>query len=70
MSNLIAPDGQVFVCNACGKESPDHYGTAGDAALRSPGWDESCVLHAVLCWRKRNGVKAWYAVEAFPNGAP
>ena len=43
--NITAPEGQVFVCTACGKMSQDKY---GDQAI-TPGWDESCMLHAVLC---------------------
>ena len=49
MSNEQAPDGHVFVCGACGKTSRWRYGfdLAGknDASL---GWDESCMMHAVL----------------------
>lgn len=45
MGNELAPAGQLWVCSACGKRSRDRY---GDAAL-DRGWDESCMLHAVLC---------------------
>ena len=45
MSNNTAPPGQVWVCGACGKRSRDHF---GNQAL-TPGWDESCMLNAVLC---------------------
>ncbi len=41
-----APEGQVYVCGACGKTSKD---MAGKLAL-SRGWDESCMLNAILCW--------------------
>lgn len=41
----IAPAGQIFVCGACGKRSRDRYGFQKIDA----GWDESCMLQAVLC---------------------
>ena len=44
MSNHVAPDGQVYVCGACGKRSRDKY---GDNAI-DHGWDVSCMMHAVL----------------------
>jgi len=43
--NQLAADGQVWVCCACGKRSKDRY---GEQAI-SRGWDESCMLNAVLC---------------------
>jgi hypothetical protein len=45
MGNIIAAEGTMFVCAACGKRSRDRYGF--DPI--DPGWDESCMLHAVLC---------------------
>jgi hypothetical protein len=39
----VAPEGKVYVCAMCGKTSPGLFGTNGDW-----GWDESCVLNAVL----------------------
>jgi hypothetical protein len=45
MSSVLAPEGQVYVCGACGKRSRDVEGT--QKVDRS--WDESCMLHAVLC---------------------
>jgi len=42
--NTFASDDQVFVCGACGKLSNDRYGTK----KISRGWDESCMMHAVL----------------------
>lgn len=48
MSNEFAPDGAVFVCGACGKRSKDRYGNQ----KISHGWDESCMLNAVLCDEK------------------
>ena len=56
MANEVAPDGQVYVCGACGKRSRDRD---GDARLDS-GWDESCMLHCVLCYE---GGPPWRAVE-------
>lgn len=59
-----APAGQVYVCGACGKTSTTRYGL--DAAN---GWDESCMLHAVLCFTKKvKGV--WQAVPTPEQGDP
>lgn len=44
--NKIAPEGQVFICGACGKRSKDRYGNQEI----DRGWDESCMLHSVLCY--------------------
>lgn len=46
MANQIAPDGQIWVCGACGKRSKDLY---GEQAVNH-GWDESCMLNACLCY--------------------
>jgi hypothetical protein len=43
--NTVAPEGFVFVCSACGKRSRDKFGTQPI----SSGWDESCMLNAMLC---------------------
>jgi hypothetical protein len=40
-----APAGTVYVCGACGKTSSNLYGEGGG----NLGWDESCMLNAVLC---------------------
>jgi hypothetical protein len=40
-----APEGKVWRCTACGKWALDQYGIVGPHAR---GWDESCVLNAVL----------------------
>jgi hypothetical protein len=42
--NEVAPEGQVFVCMACGKMSRDKY---GDQQI-SRGWDVSCMLNSAL----------------------
>jgi hypothetical protein len=42
MSDNIAPEGKIWVCGACGKTTKDKY--AGER-----GWDESCMLNAILC---------------------
>lgn len=48
----IAPEGTVWVCGACGKRARSRYGF--DEGRRSTaldaGWDESCMLNAILCW--------------------
>jgi hypothetical protein len=56
--NHVAPEGQVYVCAACGKTSRDKYGFQ----KISRGYDESCMLNAVLCYDNPvDGV--WKAVE-------
>lgn len=57
-----APDGQVWVCAACGKTSPTKYGfDADEKRVVTNGWDESCMLNSVLCFtEKKNDV--WQAV--------
>lgn len=42
--NQQAGEGEVFVCQACGKRSKDLY---GEKAFGS--WDESCMMNAILC---------------------
>lgn len=50
----MAPEGQIFVCGACGKTSKDLYGG------QNSRWDESCMMNAVLCHensiKKQNGL--------------
>lgn len=48
MNNKIAPEGYIFVCAACGKKSKDIFGHQ----KIDKGWDESCMLSAVLCHEK------------------
>lgn len=45
MANEVAPEGAMYVCGACGKRSRDLYGEHS----YDQGWDESCMLNAVLC---------------------
>ena len=47
--NVTAPEGQVFVCLACGKLSQDKYGFE----KITQGWDESCMLNSRLCYRDK-----------------
>lgn len=63
MAEEIAPEGKIWVCGACGKTSRGDYGTGSDY-----GWDESCMLNAVLCYEEkridpRDGIVKWWAVE-------
>ncbi len=62
----LAPPGQVFVCAACGKTSQTRSGWLSDTkrAGSSRGWDESCTMHAVLCYDR----KPWEAVPEKQNG--
>ena len=55
--NKNADPGTVWVCGACGKRSSDLYGNRPI----DPGWDESCMLNAVLCY---DDGPPWEAVEA------
>lgn len=50
-----APEGQIWVCGACGKTSTTRYGFK----------DSSCMSNAVLCYdREQNGRQAvWEAVD-------
>lgn len=43
----FAAPGSMWRCAACGKVSKDRYGLE-KTDLDSPGWDESCMLNAVL----------------------
>jgi hypothetical protein len=47
-----APDGQLWVCGACGKSNRNRVNVG----------DESCFLNAVLCY-DRGGVLPWEAVS-------
>ena len=51
-NDRFVPDDGIWVCAACGKTSTDRYGIEGE---HSRGWDESCMMNAVLC--KRAGIK-------------
>jgi hypothetical protein len=56
----LAPPGQVWICGACGKRSRTRCGFVDNGTPRGgdflpdgsrvadSGWDESCMLHAVL----------------------
>lgn len=56
MANHIAPDGQLYVCGACGKRSKDRY---GDQPI-DQGWDVSCMMNSVLVYEN--------SIELSPNG--
>lgn len=45
MTDTTAPEGLVWVCTACGKRNS----TRTSPGTISEGWDESCMMHAVLC---------------------
>lgn len=48
MGNQKARQDCVFICAACGKMAEWKYGFAplGRLCVRSPGYDESCGIHA------------------------
>lgn len=62
--NRFAPNGAIWVCGACGKTAKDRYGLEGE---RSYGWDESCMLNAVLCHEPPLGPDGWQAFKTFDN---
>lgn len=61
-----APEGCVYVCAACGKTSKTRAGdlaqVSGYVRVSDPGWDESCMIHAVLCKSERDQEGRWVAV--------
>jgi len=62
VGNYEAPPGQIWVCGACGKTSRDKYGEK----RISRGWDESCMMNAVLCHdppEMKDNQPQWKAVE-------
>ena len=59
----FAPEGAIWVCGACGKTARDQYGLEG---THSPGWDESCMLNAVLCREDSLHRKDGRVVDAEP----
>lgn len=62
-SERFAEKGQLWVCGACGKTHTDRYGIEGKG---SPGWDESCMLNAVLCHDAKrfddDGILRWRTI--------
>ena len=61
-ANHEAPPGQIWVCSACGKRVKNSVSGKGG----SYGWDESCFLHAMLCYDEPGAgtaEKPWRAVE-------
>ncbi|MHC4643919.1 MAG: hypothetical protein ACYTBJ_00355 [Planctomycetota bacterium] len=55
-----APDGQIWICTACGRRSKSLLG--GEHAIDG-GWDESCMMHAALVYEEKNEDGAWVAVK-------
>lgn len=60
----LAPDGQLWVCEACGKRARSRYGfdALGRRTSLDYGWDASCMLNAILCYAEQRAGK-WVAVE-------
>lgn len=62
---LDAPVGTIWVCAACGKQSPNRNGGPG----ASYGWDSSCMSNAVLCWfplrrNEQNEIIPWFVFKS------
>ena len=64
LPSRFAPEGAIWVCAACGKTHKDQYGMEGES---SHGWDESCMLNAVLCHSEQqpdpDGRLTWLAFD-------
>jgi hypothetical protein len=56
--HVDAPVGQIWVCCMCGKTSKNRAGTF----RASPGWDESCMVNAILCFEEKGPEGQWRAV--------
>lgn len=73
--NERAPEGQVFVCGACGKTARWRYGfddkNKNDPEA-SPGWDSSCMTWSVLCFADKidhgTGEGPMWQVVSSPSG--
>ncbi len=52
-----APEGQIWVCGACGKSNNN----------RTRFKDVSCFMNAVLCWEKEKFGEPWVKVEEEAN---
>lgn len=50
----LTPEGQIWICGACGKKARSRYGfdSFNRSTALSAGWDESCTLNAVLCYEE------------------
>lgn len=58
----VAEEGTVWVCAACGKTSRTQFGfNANNEHVADLGWDESCMMNAVLCKSPKVG-ELWEAV--------
>jgi hypothetical protein len=73
-----APEGQTWVCGACGRVSRAKAGflasglrtLSNGAPVATHGWDESCMLQAVLCTpdpAAPPGERRWVAVDPQPE---
>jgi hypothetical protein len=62
--NEEALTGQVYVCMACGKRSKDIYGFK----KISRGWDESCMLNALLCYEDKLKIENECVVDILEGG--
>lgn len=57
----VAPEGQIYVCGACGKTSMTRYGFDSDEKrVADRGWDTSCATWATLCFKD--------SIERSPEG--
>jgi hypothetical protein len=59
--SLPAPPGTIWVCGACGKTSRVRWEFTGQ------GWDESCMMNAILCKEEKTPEGCWVAVPEQPR---
>jgi hypothetical protein len=71
----IAPEPLRWICAACGKRSRNRAGFDPETrkSVAGAGWDESCMMSAVLCRPATNREKLdtgcnWMAVEHEQGG--
>lgn len=62
---MPAPEGQIWVCNACGKTARVRWRFED-----SKGWDESCMLNATLCFESSLKYEGSRVVNADPVEEP
>lgn len=65
----LAPEGKLYICSGCGKRALTRCGwdVKGERTAIDHGWDESCMLSAVLVTKEEaEKVRAAFFVEVVP----
>lgn len=60
VADNIAPEGKIWVCQACGKTAVDRYGS-------ERGWDESCMLNSSLTDKPRGVILDSHGIAFEPK---